>query len=65
MQYNFHQTMKHQSVVIQSYTYIALKKKETPHECWVREGRHNWTFWRESLPKVLEFVTGVSSILVL
>lgn len=40
-----------------SLMHIALKKKEIPHEYRVREGRHSWTYWRESLPKVLEFVS--------
>jgi len=40
-----------------SLVHIALKKKEIPHEYRVREGRHSWTYWRESLPKVLEFVS--------
>ncbi len=40
-----------------SLAHIAMKKKEIPHEYRVREGRHSWTYWRESLPKVLEFVS--------
>ena len=40
-----------------SLVHIALKKKEIPHEYRVREGKHSWTYWRESLPKVLEFVS--------
>lgn len=40
-----------------SLVHIAMKKKEIPHEYRVREGRHTWTYWRESLPKVLEFVS--------
>ena len=40
-----------------SLVHIAMKKKEIPHEYRVREGRHSWTYWRESLPKVLEFVS--------
>jgi enterochelin esterase-like enzyme len=40
-----------------SLVHIALKKKEVPHEYRVREGAHNWTYWRESLPVVLGFVS--------
>ncbi len=40
-----------------SLIHIALKKKGVPHEYRVRNGAHNWTYWRESLPKVLEFVS--------
>jgi enterochelin esterase-like enzyme len=40
-----------------SLVHIAMKKKEVPHEYRVRDGRHSWTYWRESLPVVLEFVS--------
>jgi enterochelin esterase-like enzyme len=40
-----------------SLVHIAMKKKEVPHEYRVREGGHSWTYWRESLPVVLEFVS--------
>lgn len=40
-----------------SLVHIALRKKEIPHEFRIRDGVHNWTYWRESLPKVLEFVS--------
>ena len=40
-----------------SLVHIAMKKKEIPHEFRVREGAHNWTYWRTSLPAVLEFVS--------
>ncbi len=40
-----------------SLVHIAMKKKEIPHEYRVREGRHSWTYWRESLPVVLQFVS--------
>lgn len=42
-----------------SLVHIAMKKKEIPHEYRVRNGAHSWTYWRESLPKVLEFVSQV------
>jgi enterochelin esterase-like enzyme len=37
--------------------HIAMRKKEIPHEFRVRDGGHTWTYWRESLPSVLEFVS--------
>lgn len=37
--------------------HIVMRKKEIPHEFRIRDGAHNWTYWRESLPKVLEFVS--------
>lgn len=40
-----------------SLIHIAMKKKEIPHEYRVRDGKHSWTYWRESLPEVLEFVS--------
>jgi enterochelin esterase-like enzyme len=35
----------------------AMQKKEIPHEFRMRDGAHTWTYWRASLPKVLEFVS--------
>lgn len=40
-----------------SLVHIAMKKKEVPHEYRVRDGAHNWTYWRDSLPEVLQFVS--------
>lgn len=40
-----------------SLAHIAMRKREIPHEYRVREGAHNWTYWRTSLPVVLEFVS--------
>lgn len=40
-----------------SLVHIALKKAEVPHEFRVRDGAHTWTYWRESLPEVLRFVS--------
>ncbi|GJM35659.1 MAG: endo-1,4-beta-xylanase [Saprospiraceae bacterium] len=40
-----------------SLVHIAMKKKEIPHEFRIRDGAHNWTYWRESLPEVLSFVS--------
>lgn len=41
-----------------SLLHIAMKKMEVPHEFRIREGAHTWTYWRESLPEVLKFVSG-------
>lgn len=30
--------------------------REIPHEFRVRDGAHNWTYWRTALPEVLKFV---------
>jgi enterochelin esterase-like enzyme len=40
-----------------SLVHIALKKRNIPHEFRIRNGAHNWTYWRESLPEVLEFAS--------
>lgn len=40
-----------------SLVHIAMRKKEIPHEFRIRDGRHSWTYWRESLPAVFEFVS--------
>jgi len=40
-----------------SLVHIAMRKKEIPHEFRIRDGAHNWTYWREALPIVLEFVS--------
>lgn len=40
-----------------SLVHIALRKKEVSHEYRVRDGGHTWTYWRESLPEVLKFVS--------
>lgn len=40
-----------------SLVHIAMKKHDVPHEFRVRDGAHNWTYWRESLPVVLSFVS--------
>src|ERR1700730_15206608 len=37
-----------------SLLHIAMRKKEIPHEYRTRDGAHNWTYWRASLPDVLE-----------
>ncbi len=40
-----------------SLVHIAMRKKEIPHEFRTRDGHHSWTYWRESLPVVLSFVS--------
>lgn len=40
-----------------SLVHIAMKKQNIPHEYRVRNGAHNWTYWRESLPEVLGFIS--------
>ncbi len=40
-----------------SLIHIAMRKREIPHEYRVRDGAHNWTYWRESLPTVLGFIS--------
>ena len=40
-----------------SLIHIAMKKKSIPHEYRVRDGGHGWTYWREALPVVLDFVS--------
>jgi enterochelin esterase-like enzyme len=40
-----------------SLVHIAMRKREIPHEFRIRNGGHTWTYWREALPEVLEFVS--------
>lgn len=40
-----------------SLVHIAMRKKQIPHEFRIRDGGHTWTYWRESLPEVLHFVS--------
>ncbi|MDA0194243.1 MAG: alpha/beta hydrolase-fold protein [Bacteroidetes bacterium] len=40
-----------------SLIHIAMRKKEIPHEFRIRDGRHSWKYWRESLPEVLRFIS--------
>jgi enterochelin esterase-like enzyme len=40
-----------------SLVHIALRKKDVKHEFRIRDGGHTWTYWRESLPEVLKFVS--------
>jgi enterochelin esterase-like enzyme len=40
-----------------SLVHIAMRKNEIPHEFRIRDGSHNWTYWREALPEVLNFIS--------
>jgi enterochelin esterase-like enzyme len=40
-----------------SLIHIQLRKRNIPHEFRVRNGSHDWTYWRESLPEVLHFIS--------
>ena len=35
----------------------AMTEQKIPHEFRVRDGAHNWTYWRTALPEVLKFVS--------
>lgn len=37
--------------------HIAMRKKEIKHEYRVRDGAHNWSYWRSALPTVLAFIS--------
>jgi S-formylglutathione hydrolase FrmB len=36
--------------------HIALTEKGVPHEFRVREGAHNWTYWRTGITDALQFI---------
>jgi enterochelin esterase-like enzyme len=40
-----------------SLIHIAMRKQEIPHEFRIRDGGHTWTYWRASLPEVLDFIS--------
>lgn len=40
-----------------SLVHISMRKNEIPHEFRIRDGEHNWTYWRKSLPEVLNFIS--------
>ncbi|MES2808883.1 MAG: alpha/beta hydrolase-fold protein [Bacteroidota bacterium] len=40
-----------------SLLHIAMRKKGIEHEYRNRDGGHTWTYWRASLPTVLQFVS--------
>lgn len=40
-----------------SLIHIEMRKRNIPHEFRIRDGAHTWSYWRESLPVVLDFVS--------
>lgn len=40
-----------------SLLHIALKQKNVTHEFRIRDGNHSWSYWRESLPELIYFVS--------
>ncbi|MGA7306847.1 MAG: alpha/beta hydrolase-fold protein [Rhodothermales bacterium] len=40
-----------------SLAHIALRKNGIPHEYRVRDGGHQWSYWRQAFPEVLRFVS--------
>ena len=40
-----------------SLVHIAMRKKEISHEFRIRDGAHNWSYWRAALPEVLQFIS--------
>ncbi len=40
-----------------SLVHIEMRDRDIPHEFRIRDGAHNWTYWRHSLPEVLRFVS--------
>jgi len=37
--------------------HIKMREKGIQHEFRVRDGGHNWDYWRSALPSVLEFIS--------
>lgn len=37
--------------------HASMIDKKIPHEFRVRDGAHNWTYWRTALPEVLKFIS--------
>jgi len=37
--------------------HIVMRQREIPHEFRIRDGGHTWTYWRDSLPVVLHFIS--------
>ena len=40
-----------------SMIHVVMLKNGIPHEFRVRDGEHNWKYWRSALPEVLKYVT--------
>ena len=39
-----------------STLHIALTEKAVPHEFRMRDGAHNWTYWRTGITEALQFI---------
>jgi enterochelin esterase-like enzyme len=37
--------------------HAAMRSNDIPHEFRIRDGSHNWTYWRQSMPEVLNFIS--------
>ena len=35
--------------------FTEMRREKVPVEFRVRDGKHNWVFWREALPEILAF----------
>jgi enterochelin esterase-like enzyme len=40
-----------------SLIHIAMRKNDIPHEFRIRDGKHDWTYWRHSLYDVLNYIS--------
>jgi S-formylglutathione hydrolase FrmB len=40
-----------------SLIHLKMRTKGVKHEFRIRDGAHNWTYWRSALPKVFEFIS--------
>ncbi|MCP4258795.1 MAG: esterase family protein [Planctomycetes bacterium] len=40
-----------------SLVHIAMRKNDIPHEFRIRDGKHDWTYWRHSLYDVLNYIS--------
>jgi len=39
------------------YLHLAMRERDIKHEFRIRNGEHNWTYWRTALPEVLKFIS--------
>ncbi|HPO66619.1 MAG TPA: alpha/beta hydrolase family protein [Bacteroidales bacterium] len=39
------------------YLHLAMRERDIKHEFRVRNGEHNWTYWRTAMPEVLKFIS--------
>jgi len=40
-----------------SLVHIAMRENDIPHEFRIRDGKHDWTYWRHSLYDVLNYIS--------